>query len=430
MQLCRVFSNGKIITYYLGYLLCFQFFVDVCHLPSQISFLTDGINLILLLLLIRKRYIKINNGVIILLMTYVGYALINGLVQTENPLLLIWASRNNLRYLVFFIFCTQFLTVQSFEDNMRLLESAVYINLLACIIQFFCFGIRYDQLGGIFGVTNGCNGDMNILLTVVTSYKCTQYMNNVVDYKGIAFSVGACCIIAALAEMKAYYVELIVIVTLSVGLSRGLIKKLKIAALAACSVVFIAIIISRIYPVFAGTFNIEGLLRNVTNESGFTYSGDLNRLIAILQIHERLPSFPSLFGLGFGNCELSTGMSFLNSSFYLQYSHWHYDWLSYAWMYLELGIVGLVLYELLFVQTAFGLLTKKGKESKEKSLRDFGIVISAIAVIISIYNASLRTESGYLMYFALSIGCILSRRNSLYKGGKNENDAFDCYSRI
>ena len=403
-------TNNGLITIYLVFLLCFQFFVDIFHLPSFISFLTDGINVVLLLIMLREGRIKLKKRLAFPLLAYVGYAVANGCLQTENPLLLVWAGRNNFRYLIFFIFCTQFLTLESFKKNMRVLEIAVYINLFVCLIQFFAFGIRYDQLGGIFGIQNGCNGDMNILLTIVASYKCTQYMNGDSDFKKIVLALGACCVIAALAEMKAFYVELIVIVAISVVLSKNVVRKIKILSLAACGVVFIAIVVSYIYPVFAGTFNLEGLLRILTNEKGYTMSGDLNRLIALSQIHERLPNFPFLFGLGFGNCELSMGISFFNSSFVQRYFDWHYTWISYAWMYLELGIVGLLLYELLFVQIAVDLLRKKGKGIREKSLRDFGIIISVVAIIITVYNSSLRTESGYLMYFALSVANIFPQK--------------------
>ena len=113
--------------------------------------------------------------------------------------------------------------------------------------------------------------------------------------------------------------------------------------------------------------------------------------------------------MGMGNCDTSS-FAFVNTPFYEAYGFMHYNWFSYAIMYLECGWTGLVFYFGFFVFVFFKISKiEKNSEGMAKSYCRIAKIMAIMCSIIAIYNASLRAEGAYMAYFVLAIPFAYSR---------------------
>ena len=147
------------------------------------------------------------------------------------------------------------------------------------------------------------------------------------------------------------------------------------------------------------------------SDKGYTSSGDMNRLTALAMSSELFleSKGEQLTGLGLGNCDYAEGFEFLTTPFYKENSLIHYNWMSTSFVYLEMGIIGLIFYFGFFavIVVYSGKLTKKHKE--DEMYFQLTITVALMSILIGIYNSSLRMEAAYMIYFILSIPFLLER---------------------
>ena len=211
-------------------------------------------------------------------------------------------------------------------------------------------------------------------------------------------------IVAALAELRFFFVLFIFMVTMALLITRTSIKKLWIIIASSVGIYAGAMLLVVIFPGFRGFLNVSKMLEVATSSSGYTGRGDMNRLTAIPIVWTRfLETWPDrLLGLGLGNCDTSA-FSFLNTAFYEKYSYLHYNWFSSAFMFLETGIIGFFLYLLFFIRVYIfaGKRFKTGEGVPEAC--QLVRVLAPVCLLLIIYNASMRVEEAYIMYFVLAL---------------------------
>lgn len=389
---------------------------DLLGLPWAIRYLLDGAWLVLLYFLVRYQCVGCIGGmkaIVLWSVVFVAYTFVVYLAQFQSPLYYLWGVRNNFRFPVAFFAFAAFLKQEDVAHYFRILEKLFWIHIAVSIIQFFGFGIKQDFLGGIFGSGVGVNGYVNMFFVIIVIKSIIFYLEKV-ETSGQCFTKCAAALaVAAMAEMKFFYVEFIVIMGLSVLFTNFTWRKVWIMAGGLTAVLVGAYVLAIIFPEYEGFLSIEYLLKTATSSKGYTSSGDLNRLNAISRISELwLTNWgQQLFGLGLGNCDTS-GFSFVNTPFYEMYSDMHYTWRSYAMMYLENGYIGLVFYYGFFV------LIYRAARRMEKHGMGLCVtycricrVLAICCIIMSIYNAALRTEAAYMAYFILAIPFILNKHS-------------------
>ena len=212
-------------------------------------------------------------------------------------------------------------------------------------------------------------------------------------------------LIAALAELKFFFMEFLLVVTLAVMFTNFTWRKFWLIFGSFTAVFVGALLLTYIFPGFAGFFTLSHFFEVATAKKGYTGSGDLNRLTAITTANELwLKSFGQrLFGLGLGNCDTSS-FAFLNTPFFQSYENMHYTWLSHAMMYLECGWVGLMFYFGFFVLVWLRIhKIEKQMSGTAKSYCRIARIMAVLCCVIAIYNSSLRTEAGYMAYFVLAV---------------------------
>lgn len=316
------------------------------------------------------------------------------LITYQSGLYFLWGLRNNFRfYGAFFGFAL--LTNQERERIWKGLEGVFWLHFFLSLGQFFGFGLKGDFLGGLFGWEKGCNGAVNLFFLVMITRSLVFAMEGRETGISCLAKCGAALLVAALAELKFFFVEFALCLLLaSLCCGRG---KLWVKAGAVAALLGGVWLMYRCFPEFAGWLTPGKIFKTAGSKAGYASTGDLNRLNAISEIDRRVftSGWQRVFGLGLGNCEASA-VSFLATSFYKWYGHLHYTWMSHAFWYLEGGWLGLVFFFGFFLLVASG----KWEGAEGKTVR----ILAVMCLLVGVYNASLRTEAAFLMYFALSGG--------------------------
>ena len=383
---------------------------------SQISYLIDVMWLWLLVLMIRYQR-KLSGEVPRIFPVWIGlffvFTLIGLVLNYQSILYYLWGVRNNFRFYVAFLAFAYFLNMENIERYLKLFDKLFWINTIVCLFQCFILGFSQDNIGGLFGVRSGGNAHLNVFLVIVVTKSIVYYFNKKENIKECLLKVGAALLIAALAELKFFFIEVAIILALASLLSRFSWRKVLAIILILIGIVLGISLLEILFPGFAGMFTIEGILANSASESGYTGRGDLSRLTAIPTVVERFFSHEgsSLIGYGLGNCDYSSAFEFLTTPFFRAYSWMHYMWFSTAFIFLEMGYIGLFFFFGFFVLVFVYSEKVSEKNSGKKVYCQIAKIISILAVLIAIYNVSLRTETGYMIYFMLGLPFVKQSEN-------------------
>ena len=333
------------------------------------------------------------------------YTLLTYLPQWQSPLYYLWGLRNNFRlYAAFFAFAA-FLKPADVDDWMKLFDKLFWVDVVASIYQFLFLGIDGDQLGGLFSTEVGGNGYTNLFFLIVVAKAVVFFLDKREKMLTCLTKCAAALVVAAMAELKFFYVEFILVAMLAVLFTNFTWRKMAVIVGGLAGVTVCSIFLTSLFPNFSGWFSLEWFLKTATSDHGYTSSGDLNRLNAIPRINELWlkTGWQRVFGLGLGNCDTAS-YAILNTPIFEAYGNMHYTWISYAMMYLETGWIGLIFYWGFFVLAYFRICRiEKRSDGIVPSHCRIARIMAILCVVISIYNSSLCTEAGYMAYFVLAI---------------------------
>jgi hypothetical protein len=289
---------------------------------------------------------------------------------------------------------------------LKFLDFLHVVNFALVLVQF-AMGFRQDYLGGIFGTSIGCNGGLFLFLTLITVKTILSFMRNECGViKCMSFSLMA-ILIATLAEVKFFFVMFICIVIVTACITKWSFRKTVFFVFCAIIVSVFSTMLSLMYDDFQDFLTWDGL-RNAILNPNYSSTEDLGRFTAVPIISERfLPQFfDKLFGIGLGNADTSS-LSIFNTTFFEAYRSIRYNYFSYAFLYLETGIIGLVLYVMFFVVSFVVSLRLYIAKKADGMICQLAMIFSGVCVVLMFYNSSLRTEMvGYLAYFVLALPLI------------------------
>lgn len=391
-------------TIYLGFPSFFKYIADLCW-----AFL--GVTM-----MVKRK--KVANRNVSCLRYFVIYffvlSLLLYIINYQSIFYYLWGLRNNLRFYILFLAVILYFKEEDIESYFSFLDKFFVLEILALSIQFFVFHMQQDQLGGIFGNASGCNGFLNLFFCIYLAILYIRYTYAEIGLVNFGVRSVLMLAFAGCAEIKFFYVEFVIIIAIATLITRFSFKKLFII-IAAIFIFFVGYrALITVFPDSA--FTIESLLAIGTDTKGYTASGDMNRLYFISTINTRFLTNPFrvLFGLGMGNCDYAEAFGFVTSSFYSRYGWMHYSWLSTAHMYLENGIVGLIfLFGFFILNIVFGFKNSSmlKKDKYWSIINKIAILCSFIGIMSLIYNNSLRTEAGYMLYIILAFPYVLISKN-------------------
>jgi len=398
----------------------FAFFVliDVLGLPYSVKYMVDAAWMLLVLYMIRGPVVLPNVQVkrlAAISALFFGIGMFVYVFRFQSPFYYLWGFRNNARFFVFFFACVVFVKAHSAEHAFKLFDKMFWINIPVLVYQYLVLGKEQDTLGGVFGVERGCNGYLNVFLIIVVTGSILRYLNGKEKLSSCFFKCAAALVITVFAELKVFVVELALIALLSVLMTRFSLRKVLVVLGTAVGVILTGQLIAARFPAFSDWFRISGILEILSAYGGYTGIDDMNRLTAIPISLSYLPTLgEKLFGLGLGNCDYSS-FDFLVSPFYAAHQNLHYTWFSSAFLVLETGLVGLVLYCLFFVWVYWGTTVREKQGQADPQICQWARILAIMCLVLVIYNASLRTEAAYMMYFVLALPFLSEEKTAFPK---------------
>lgn len=399
--------------------LCFGgFFTDVLGFPRIIKYINDFLIVILLIYTIRKLfhrravYLTENiKKVLLSLLIIISVYIASSMVEDISFSLMLWGIRNTLKGMLYFIICVVLMTKEDVDSIASKINPFFLINVIVCLYEFYVIGVSADYVGGTFGTTQGCNAFLNVLIVIVTMWNALRYTNKKQGLIRTVIYIALCALIAGMAELKIFVVEVLLVLILVGVFSKGFIKKLLICIMGILIASVCIDLIEKLIPGWDDFFTLESMLDMVTSESGYTNKGDLNRFTSISMLNRKIFSGDvNWFGIGLGNSEYSDTFSFLNSRFYQTHKSLHYGWFTIAKVYIELGYFGIISMMYLWLNCA-GTAIKGGlKHDQERGVYcKIALVMALISPLLFIYNATLHMDAACLVYLCMALGYIVTK---------------------
>lgn len=404
------------VTIYLQILYCcfMGFLTQQAGLPRAFRFVGDFLSVLLFLqivlyrppeslVLIKKPLLTIGVFFIIALLSSFG----NLLFGDGDLLFTLWGIRIYIRFFLLFIACVLFLEKQDLESLSRVLLILLPVNLLLCAWQYFGMGLGQDYIGGLFGIEKGSNGDMNQFLLVAASLLVCRYMTGRARLSRSVAGLACVFCIAAISELKALFIEVPVILLISLLVTGP--RRRTVVLLAAGSVTMLVslVVFLSLYPSWGDFFSPGSIIKYLGSSGGYSYGGALNRSTAMPFIfNEALDTWPQkLFGTGIGNAEYFLRFE---SQFYRTHRQTLYYFFSSAVLLAENGLLGLCAYLSFYIAVAADAVTacRKPQTDGGRMLALVSLHMVFIAFINVFYNTSIRMDSAYLLFFGLSFSYI------------------------
>lgn len=400
---------------------CFiKFLQGYLNVPSISNYITDFILIIILFYYFANRKnksgLRVPGSLTLVFSIYVLITVISYCINIYSPLLYIWGFRNNMRFIIFAMMCAVYLEKDDIMNILDIHFGYFLINIIAVTYQFFFAGLVFrtgDIISGLYSVktTQGGNDNLNWLICIVCTYAIVQYLNKSKKLLYLLVCLLGSLYMAALSELKVFFVEILVISIVAICLSK---KSLKSIAIIMIGIIMLPIgvnLLYRYFPQFSGFFDRENIKAIFIVEEGYNGLGSMSRSNAIPYIFENfLNNWPErILGIGLGNADYSS-FSLLTSSFYLNNSHTAYQWFYGPFILIENGILGLFAYIMVLLNFIKQTVKLKTIDKELIPIKNFTIIISILSIIMLFYNQSLKTEtSGCLVYFILSIPYIIKR---------------------
>lgn len=391
--------------------LMLAFLTEFLNLPSFFRYLMDLLVIVLSMMLLGKRYFMLPSKakpMLLLILLFFIYLLIAYLFNYQSVFYFIWGTRNTFRFYLAFLVFVAYVTEEDANLWFQILDILFWLHFAITIYQFVVYNVRQDMLGGIFGIESASNGYNMIFLCIVISETLLSTFEKEGSFPYCIAKCFAALAIAAMAEMKFFYFIFILILVLTTIMTRPSRKKVILLILMFFGVVIGASLLTFWFDEFAGFLSWENLWETAFKEN-YSSQNDVNRLSAIFTLSKSYVTEPSqqLFGLGLGNCDVSD-LAIFNSTFYQAHSFLHYNWFTSAMLFLETGFIGLITYISFFVLCIVFSFIQIKRNTGNKFFCQMAIIMSILSMILIFYNASLRIESGYMVYFVLALPFLAS----------------------
>lgn len=393
------------------------FLQELLGLPGVVKYTIDAAWVCATCLLFFRRKITLDKKMIpffVFIGVFLLYTVLLYILNYQSVLYYLWGFRNNFRFYFAFILFFMLLFEEEAEFCLKFMDILFYINAVVAFFQFYVLGYKWDYLGGIFGVQVGCNASSMIFFTIVVSRSILLYMDKKEKLWVCVLKCALSLVIAAMSELKFYFVVFAVVLLMASFLTKFTWQKFLLIIVSGA----IIMLTGSLLTVFFGEssqLSLERLWELATTET-YATGEDLSRASAIPTISNTiLTSIPDkLFGMGLGNCD-NSNFAVVNTPFYQMYADLHYTWFSSAFLFLEVGYVGLTMYVLFFAMCFVFAYRMYRTDKANRLYCQMAMIASVFCVMLTIYNCSLRLEVAYMIYFVLALPLISSKADIEYE---------------
>lgn len=416
----RVSSLAKNMTFFLiAFMMVVNYLCGTFHFPSSIRYISDIIIAILLFILVWKNE-KIQSKrcarfLLSIVMMLLLWSVVSFVYNMYSPALYFWGLRNTFRYFVILFIVITYFDLGDCNKFKKLIDVMYAINLIVCIYQYFVLDYWADEVGGIFRLSEkGGNTGVILLICVASVYAFCDYLSNRVGLGKLIYVAATSILIAAIAELKVFFILFVVIIFVGMILNKISIKTILFVAGATVALIGGFYLMGQIAPTSVEVLTYEGILEYAGGTSrGYSEANDLSRFRFMQQLNEIIfDNFDvsSILGLGLGSTDVS-GIAMFRSAFFDRYQYLHHTWFSSSMLYLELGLVGLIGFVVIFGVIIINLLRFKHIDKTNMADYAAGILLSIIAIVMVFYNASMRSDVAFFYYVSMAIPYVIFEEN-------------------
>lgn len=385
--------------------------ITYLHLPGLIRYLNDVV-LVACLCGVQGRFFPVLRMQRAMPLWYVTCAmflfdLFTSAINLVSPMLVLWAVRNTFRGIAYLFCVVTVLRVEDIPGLMRVLLWLQVPNLMLATFEYLVTsGGNPDYVHGLFANGAGTNTFGALLL----AYHLNAYLNRRANILSLSFVMVSTIMIAAMAEEKTFFLYFIVIVAVSVLVSRWSLKTILVVAFLGVGGSVVIGWINQVQPGMLSFFTSTDVGMNYLTSTwsdsyGIPRIGAFTFIASIFFHHDFVIS---LFGFGFGSAEHSQ-FSFMDSEFYRRYEHLMYRSFTHQWTFLETGYIGFALLVCLFIVALICLCRRRWEfRDCDRTLNLTAICMCLVCIISMWSNATLKLDAAYIPYFGVALGFLVS----------------------
>lgn len=416
----KFYKNSVILIYFIIVFNCiYKALITFLHFPDFIVYASDFAWVFLGILLIprekRSDYINNTNIAVLIIGLLFCETLIGYVINLYNPLIYLWGVRTFFRYFVFFMACICFLNKKNVLGILDFLYYILIVNVAFSAFEHM-MGYDLDSVTGLYteGKTIiGGSAGLNVLMCIVCTYSLLQYFHNNWSLGKAAIPLIASVYMAAVGELKGFYVELALIIIFSVILTKLTVKKV-LGTIGGLFGLFWGV---RIYEYFyghmnSGFFTTQQIL-DYAGSNGASYGQHaLNRLTALPYMWDNflIGTVKKIFGLGLGYADTVSFKAF-SSQFQETNANLGYQFFFSSLEITNIGALGLLLY-VLFLIAVFIYANRMKKNAEPDVIPCYVLtqIICLICVFLMVYNQSLIIDNAaYNIFLVLALPYALER---------------------
>lgn len=406
-------KSKQCVKFVLYYTIIVETLIIMLHLPSAIRYINDIANIFIFVFILKNiKQIRENRNLSIIsffVILFLFVCTLSACLNSTPIKLYLWAFRNTFRGIIYFYGVCLFLNE---EDIREIFKVLFWLQIISCILALYQFYVLHhimDDIGGIFGYGNGAG--VNSMNALVTSYYVNIFLNKREKKSFIELStmVVTSILVAAIAEEKMTYVYIVLIFIVSVLISKFSLKKFIVVVLGIFVIVGGLNILKKYYPGMYDTminYSETEKYLETTYDEGYR----IPRIGAFKFIQKNFLQKKILFGIGFGNGETSY-FNFLQSEFYKTYGDYNYRWFTHQWVFLEEGYIGFISYLSIFIIIAILNLKDLIKGNGKRYIKIIGLCMCVCTILSIWYNATLKVDMQYILYFGLGLSFIKVKNN-------------------
>ena len=230
---------------------------------------------------------------------------------------------------------------------------------------------------------------------------------------------------SALSELKFFFIMSILIVVVYVIVTT---LKLSVRSIGVVLVMIIMIplsirLLSSVFPEYKDYFDLDSIQSHIVESDTYSTDDDIGRSAVFVKLPLVLEEWSGskvsqYVGIGLGKADYSESVAALNSSFYNKFGDLHYTWLLTAFLFIELGYLGVIAYYSIFVCALIKCIYEY--RFKRNNIYLFGVLIYSSFIAMTFYNNSLKYNFAYIAYFLMSIPFACDS-DSIFFGGRKTN---------
>lgn len=426
-------KNAKLLFMLILWYMLAAILMGFFHFPKAIVYIGDLLNIYIFICALHRDG---NKGLIVSakspflwMLIFICVGIAGSIINLESPIHILWGLRQNARFFLFFYSCITFLKKEDLNILLGIVRVVFWISLPLTILEamFWVEVTSYevivgDLVGGIyFNIGNGVNAALNTILIIHCTDVVLKYFNKEKKLIELIAVIGAGITMAAMAEMKIFFVQIVIIVFIAMILNKISLKTILLVVLGIIALIGAAILFvkinarGRVYYTL-DYISLSGFLQNISRDSGYVGTGDFNRFGAVPGVFNRIFSgdiAQSLFGVGLGNADYSQGFEFLQGPYYKAYGDLHYQWFMTSFVFIETGIFGLLSYFLIYISAMF----RRKRLVAGSFFRNFYTIMVVMMLILIIYNPCLRNEQcAFILFMILALPELSDKYENFLRG--------------